>query len=400
MRLRWRSLFWVYIIAMLAIHGFVFWQSRQLIREGFPDFSIYYSAGWVARHGLSHYFYDNATHFDVQQQFAERVKQFRDPLPFTHPPFEAWYFAPFSFTSFITAYILWDLANVFLLGIVVWLIRPHLETLGEFSIIQGVLVGLAFFPIFFGLLQGQDAILILFFYACAYVLLKRGSHVAGGIVLALGLFKFHLIAPFVLLALFWRERKLWLGFIPASLLLALLSVVMVGTQGISNYPRFVLLLENAMSGSEKIPAGMPSLRGLLYLIVPQNLDTGLLLTILCAALLAYTAYKSSRPDLGFDLRFSLALIATALVGYHVVSYDLSMLLIPMALMSKYLLRGINHALSRKTMIAAIALLLFSPLQILLSLKYKDFALMAIVLLIWFYGVAREISSESLVGDGV
>ena len=400
MRPRWRSLFWVYIVAVLAIHGFVFWQSRHLIREGFPDFSIYYSAGWAARHGLTHQFYDNATHFEVQEQFAGRVKQFRDPLPFTHPPFEAWYFAPFSCTSFTTAYLLWDVANLVLLGVVVWLVRPYLKQLQPFSIFQGLLVGLAFFPIFFCLLQGQDAILILLFYAFAYVMLRKHLYLAAGAVLALGLFKFHLIAPFVLLALFWRERKLWLGFIPASLLLALLSLAMVGTQGIGNYPRFVLLLENAMSGSEKIPAGMPSIRGLLYLLFPAAWNTGVLLTALCVSLLAYTAWRCSGREVDFDLRFSLALIATALVGYHVVSYDLSMLLIPMALMSNYLSREASYSLSSKVMMIAMALLFLSPLQLLLSVKYKDFALMAIVLLVWFYGIALEISSPRFVGQGV
>jgi hypothetical protein len=400
MRLRWKSLFWVYIVAVLAIHGFVFWQSRHLIGEGFPDFSIYYSAGWVARHGLTHQFYDNATHFEVQQQFAGRVKQFRDPLPFTHPPFEAWYFAPFSYASFTTAYILWDIANVLLLGVVVWLLRPYLTQFRPFSILEALLVALAFFPIFFCLLQGQDAILILLFYAFAYVLMRKQRYVAAGSVLALGLFKFHLIAPFVLLAVFWRERKLWLGFIPASLLLALLSLAMVGTQGISNYPRFVLLLENAMSGSEKIPAGMPSIRGLLYLLCPSGWNTGLLLTASCIAVLAYTAWRSSRREVNSDLRFSLAMIATALVGYHVVSYDLSMLLLPMALISNYLLRRASYSLPSKMMMVAMALLFFSPLQLLLSVQYKDFALIAIVLLIWFYGIAREISSGGVVVQSV
>ena len=391
MKLRWKQLFWLYILAMLAIHAFIFWQSVRLIREGFPDFSIYYSAGWVARNGLTHQFYDNASHFEVQQQFAGRVKQFRDPLPFTHPPFEAWYFAPFSFAPFTTAYVVWDVANIGLLAMATWLMRPFLEKLGKFSVIEGVLVSLAFFPIFFGLLQGQDAILILFFYACTYVLLRKGRYALAGVVLALGLFKFHLVAPFALVVLFWRERKLWYGFAPAGALLALLSYAMVGAQGIRNYPRFVLLLENAMSGSEKIPAGMPSIRGLLYMVTPADWNTGPLLAALCVALLLYTVWRTSGArSRDFDLKFSLAMLATALVGYHVVSYDLSMLLIPMALLTGRLL-GSAQNLSHRVMSVAMAVLFFSPLQLFLSLKYKDFALIAIVLVMWFFAIAREIS---------
>ncbi len=400
MKLRWSSLFWVYIGCILAIHGFIFWQSRQLIREGFPDFSIYYSAGWVARHGLSHQFYDDTTRFEVQQPFASRVKQFRDPLPFTHPPFEAWYFAPFSNFSFLTAYILWDVVNLFLLAIGVWLMRPYLRYFAKFSILKGVLVSLAFFPIFFCLLQGQDAILIFFVYACAYVLLRHQRYLPAGIVLALGLFKFHLIAPFVLLALFWRERKLWYGFVLASFALGVVSLAMVGTQGIFNYPRFVLALETKMSGSEKIPAGMPSLRGLLYLISPPGWNTRPLLLMLCVALLAFTAWRTSRArsENQFDFVFSLALIASALVGYHVVSYDLSMLLIPMALISDQLLRMTHPSFSRKSLMVAVGILFFSPLQLLLSLRYKDFALMALVLLFLFFGIASQIASGRTIAE--
>ena len=391
MKSRYKTRLRLYIFGILAIHAFVFWQSVQLIRQGFPDFSIYYSAGWVARHGLTHQFYDNVTHFDVQRQFARRVKQFRDPLPFTHPPFEAWYFAPFSFAPFATAYLLWDLANILLLALAIWLLRPYLKELGCFSVIEGVLVSLAFFPIFFGLLQGQDAILILFLYASTYVLLRRNRHLLAGMVLALGLFKFHLVAPFALLAMFWRERKLWYGFAPVGALLAVLCYAMVGALGIMNYPRFVLLLEDAMSGSEKIPAGMPSIRGMLYLLTPSNWNTGPLLVGLCAALLTGTAWLSAGERVPFDLKFSAALLATALVGYHVVSYDLSMLLIPLALLTNYLLArvGLENS-SHKLMAVAMAALFISPLQLFLSVKYKDFALMSIVLLVWFYAIAREI----------
>ena len=62
-------------------------------------------------------------------------------------------------------------------------------------------VSLAFFPIFFALLQGQDAILLLFLYGLAFVSWKQKRLVSAGAWLACGMFKFHLVLPFLLLIL-------------------------------------------------------------------------------------------------------------------------------------------------------------------------------------------------------
>ena len=101
---------------------------------------------------------------------------------------------------------------------------------------------------------------------------------------------------------------------------------------------------------------------------------------------------ASRSQRLFDLNFSLALVATVLVSYHVVSYDLSVLLIPVLLLANYLFEEGNLRRWSAIVIAlGIALLFCSPLQLVLSLQYKEFAVMGFVLLLWMYGIAKETS---------
>src|SRR5947209_10203577 len=98
----------IYLAGAVVAHLALFWYARKLIAKGYPDFAIYYCAGDVVRHGLGHQLYDPAPRFEVEQQFATYVPQFRGPLPYTHPPFETLFFLPFSYLSWIHAYTAWN----------------------------------------------------------------------------------------------------------------------------------------------------------------------------------------------------------------------------------------------------------------------------------------------------
>jgi hypothetical protein len=392
---RWKSLIVVYLLSVLVMYASVCWNTRRLVAAGLPDFAIYYCAGHVVREGLGHQLYDPASRFKVQEQFATAVPLFRGPLPWTHPPFEALFFVPFSYFSYLTAYLLWNLLNLALVGISLWLLSPNLPQLHAHGPPLWLLA-IAFFPIFFNLLEGQDGIVLLFLYALAYQFLRKNSDAIAGIFLALGLFKFHLILPFVLLLLLQKRWKILYGFVPVSLLAVLASIAIAGVRALSAYPRYVLYWEDLLAGSDRVPAGMPNFRGLFYVFLPDWKYAGAVVALLSLALLTFVGWRllpKRSPSL--DLSFCLTLVATILVSFHVVSYDLSVLLIPVFLLVEHLLR--RGSLQRKPALAiaaGIALLYCSPLELFLSLQYKQFALMGLVLILWMYGIAEE-SSHSL-----
>ncbi|MBZ5704692.1 MAG: DUF2029 domain-containing protein [Acidobacteriia bacterium] len=389
----------VYLASVLLMHAVLAWNVRKLIAAGAPDFAIYYCAGTVVRQGFGHQLYDPSVRFQVEQQFADVVPQFRGPLPYTHPPFEALIFAPFTYLPYGEAYVVWNLFNALLLAALPFLLRPHLPQLQSCSPLLWMLPSLAFFPVFFAFLEAQDAILLLFVYALAFLSLKRNRFAAAGAWLALGLFKYHLVLPFVLLWLVQKRRagertKLLSGFLPVAALLVLVSLAIAGTRALTTYPYYVLHVEDALAGSPKVPEGMPNLRGLAYIFLPPGSYIVPLLALLSLALLVFTAWKCRQPG-PFDLQFSLALVTTVLVSYHVVSYDLSMLLLPVALLANFLLAETRLRRGPAVLVVfGIATLFFPPLQLYLSLRHKQYALMALVLLVWMVGIAGELSARA------
>lgn len=388
---RLKSLLVIYFVSVLGMYVAVFWTVRRLIAAGLPDFAIYYCAGDVVRQGFGHQLYDPAPRFEVQQQFATAVPLFRGPLPWTHPPFEALFFVPFSYFSYLHAYILWNLLNLVLLGSALFLLRPYTSQLRARGPGIWILGIFAFFPLFFNLLEGQDAVVLLFLYALAFVCLRSGRDALAGVPLGLALFKFHLVLPFVLLVLLQKRWKLLYGFVPVSLLTVLASVAIAGVRVLTAYPGYVFYWEKIMAGKDRVPAGMPNLRGLTYVFFPNS--SYLIPLLLSVALLGFVAWRCRPSPLPsrFDLNFSLALVATVLVSYHVVSYDLSVLLIPVLLLANAWLETDGRKWPSALILAGIALLLLSPLELFLSLQYKQFALMAIALLLWMAGMAGEIS---------
>jgi hypothetical protein len=384
----------LYLAAMVLIHAVVFWSVKEEIQKGYSDFAIYYCAGSIVRQGLGHQLYDDRTQFRVQQEFAPEVHIRRGPLPYTHPPMEALFFAPFSCLSYFRAFMLWDVLNIVMLVAMPFLVRPYFPLLQCYSPLLWILASLAFFPIIFALMQGQDAILLLFLYTMAFVSLKNQLPVLAGGFLALGLFKFHLVLPFVFLLLVRRRKRILYGFVPVAIGLAVVSAFVVGVNGLMSYPRYVLHLEQIMGRGAIVPAEMPNLRGILDVLPVPGSYRFPLLVISSLALLILAAWKCRVADHAdsSNLNFSLAMVATVLVSYHAMGYDLSMLLLPVFLMSDQLLHeGRSNGWPAIVIACGIALLFFSPLQLLLLMRYNRLALLGWVLLIWMFAIGRLVS---------
>jgi hypothetical protein len=385
----------LYLTGMVMIHAAVFWSVREQIRKGYSDFSIYYCAGTIVRRGFGHHLYDSVTQFKVQREFSPEVAIRLDALPYNHPPFEAVLFAPFSYVSYPFAFGLWALANLGMLMSLPFMLRRELQHLQNYSWPSWVLASLGFFPIFFALLQGQDAVLLLFLYTLVFVCLKRNRDLFAGGWLALGLFKPHLILPFVFLLLMQGRKKVLYGFLPIAAILSVGSVAVVGWEGVLLYPHYVLHLEDTMARGAIMPSDMPNLRGILYVLLHGDSYVGLVALASSVGVLLFAAWQCRGEANLFNLKFSLAAVATVLVSYHGLGYDLSMLMLPILLLANELvgkgkIRGWPDVLT----IAAIAALFFSPLQLVLLMRSNRLALMGWAVLALFCGVAAQMSLRS------
>ena len=397
-----KKLLLLFLAGMLSLHVVVAWRSWDLARKGYPDFTAFYSAGKIVREGLGRQLYDSQTQYHIQQEFAAGVSIRQGALPYNHPPFEAIIFAPLAWLPYFSAYLLWDLVNVMMLLAVVLLLQPYIPMLQRSSAFLWVLVSLAFFPVFIALLQGQDIILFLLLITLAFVALKKGAAFSAGCWLGLGLFRFHMVLPLVFILLLQKRRKTLLGFVLVAFALGIVSVAIVGWDGVLHYPGYVWHLEAIKGRGAIVAADMPNLRGLVSTVLTprsSKLVADVAIGLLTAALLllASSNWRVASTGTLFDLGFSLTLIVTVLVSYHALDYDLSLLFPAVLLLINHLQNAEPpHGWLRLALFGPIFILFLSPLYIMvLFLRYGHLTWLASVLLLWCWGLASEISRYRL-----
>jgi Glycosyltransferase family 87 len=389
----------LYLCAMIALHGHVLWQSRQSIPQGLPDFSGSYTAGLLLRDGYGSRLYDDNLQESVQRSFSPLAVQKRGTiLPYLHLPYEALLYAPLAHFSYLTAYAIWLAVNLALLCGIPFLLRRRLDGLGKAPLYLWLLACFAFFPIFIALIQGQDSILLLFLYCLAWRSLERGSEYVSGSWLALGLYKYHLVVPFVLPL--WRRKKLIAGFLSVVTVLGLISLTITGWPSLRSYPRYLWGTEHDLRyGFNTLPGLIANLRGLVSgMVSSAHPEVEAVLLILLSAimlfLMMYAARKISSADSeGRRAMFALGLVGAVLLSYHLYVHDLSVLFLAIVLVLEILLTDPPIPNWTRTMLyVSIALMSCTPLYLVLTLRYGQLRLMAIVLLAFFFGLLSLISS--------
>jgi len=384
---RWKLA--LYFGAMLVLQSSVLWQARRSVPAGLPDFSIFYTAAKIVADGQGHHLYDDNLQETVQRSFAEAAVERRGTiLPFNHPPFEAVLFVPLAGLPYLTAYFIWAGVNLGLLFGLLSLLRRTFPSLGQEPFWLWCLAALAFFPIFIALIQGQDSILLLFCYAMAFAFLKRDAEGQAGAWLALGLFKFNLILPFVLpFFVLWR-RKFVGGFTAIAVLLTALGAIVTGWLGLLNYPKYVWQTEHDRKYVWNMPHGnIANLRGMVQAVfhgVEKPLPK-ILLLVVSAILVVVIVLVWRRAQLlspsAFSLAFALGLMATVLVSYHIYVHDLSILFPALLAVLEFLSHAPAIAPWKKSGLYACIFLLFcSPVYLVLSLRFGQLQLLGWVLL--------------------
>ncbi len=382
------------LAGMALLNLIVAWNARGLIRKGYPDFTMLYSAGKIVREGSGHQLYDDAVQDRVQREFAGDVTIRQGALPFIHAPFEALMFVPFTFLPYLPAFLLWDFISLLILLGIFFLLRGEVPMVEEIGGPAWMLAGLAFFPIFMGLLQGQDMIALVGCVALFYVSLRHGHDLKAGLWLGLGTFRFNVIVPLLLILISKRKSKVLLGFGLTALALILISGLVIGWHGLLEYPRYVLRHEREMPLHRTInPLLMPNLRGLLdgFLLAWASQVVKDAVTVGCSVLLLlFAASKWKASDLGF----ALCVVAVTLAGYHALLYDLSLLLFPIVLVLAYIRE--HGSLSRMELLGLagpIVFLFVSPLHWILALDLTNYSVLAWVTLIWFVVISYHVSRQ-------
>lgn len=379
-----------FCLGMIALHAAVFWLARSQLLAGSADFSIFYTAGHMVRHGQGAELYDDETQAATWREFVPGVVVREHPLPFNHPPFEVLPFLVLTYLPYIRAYSLCLLVNLLLVGVAAYLMRPWLLLIGSKFRSLLVLGALTFFPIAYALLQGQDSILLLVLYCLAYGALRRQQDVRAGVYLGVGLFKFHLILPFTFILLLRRRWRALSGVVVGLAADIVVSLVMVGWKQLLRYPRYVLQINHQQAAGVIVPENMPNLRGLFMgwrALKPPSIWLELALGAASLGLLIWASRHWKPENLGnvdaWNNGFSIAMFATFLVGYHSYNHDMSILLLPAFLMLDRLLAqdSLWSGGDNKLMEVLLGLMFFTPLYLILTLHYAHENLFALVLLL-------------------
>jgi glycosyl transferase family 87 len=379
---------------MVILHVVVLWQEWPLIPTGFPDFGIFYTAGTILRQGRGAELYNDELQQTVHSSFAPAVGPRGSIVPFVHPPFEAVFFRPIAAFSYLTAYFLWSGINLGMLVIVALVLRKHLPRLGVLPVWLWLLAGIGFFPIFVALLQGQDSILVLLCYCLAFVALRRDSEFEAGSWLGLGLCKFHLVLPFLFAPLVQKRMKLIAGFLLVGAALTLVGVAAVGWHGLASYPGYVWRAEHTSQYKWNLTHRInPNVRALVLDVWPPGSKAArvaiLAISIVVIGVAAYIWRLAwSAGSKARQLAFALNLVATLLLGYHTFVHDLSLLFLPILCAADALLTtALLRPWQKLALWASVAILSFSPVYLVLLLRFSQLQLITLVLLLFFLVLA-------------
>jgi hypothetical protein len=361
----------------------------------FPDF---YCASRMLLDGHGHELYDADLQRQYQARYAGRVGTL-----YIHPPFETLLYLVVAWLPLGRAYVLWSALSVaFLAAGAHRLVKNALPQWDWRLLFAG---WLGFVPLLLCLLQGQDSVLLLLLVTLAFTDLRRGRGFAAGCWLGLGLFKFPIVLPLLLVLIFTQKRNSMLalakGFASVALAEAGFSAAISGWAVFRVYPNFLLHLQGQPFAGI-FPQAMANFRGLTYIVFRRDesrwavscvslLSVGALIKTLSVwkhadskhVQLLSSLDSASDTQSEFDLAFASTVLFSLLASYHLNPHDLTLLLLPISVMLHHGLRQRSVKGAAKWIVIGLLGILFFPPLHLLAFKAGLYAAIGIPILVLF-----------------
>jgi glycosyl transferase family 87 len=372
---------------------------KQNVEGGYFDFVVLYTGGKIVKEGQARHLYDYGTQQEAERSVTDRPT----PLPFNHTPFEALLFAPLAFLPYLWAYRIWVLVNFGLIGCSAWLLRSYLRDI-ERLWLRLVFVLSSFVPLFVGIVQGQDSLLMLLLFTLAFVSLKRGRESRAGCFLALALLKCQYVLPFVAVFFVKRRWKLVSVFLAGSVLMGLVSLWLVGWSGARDLMHLLqrqnVNLPNASQNAEEkvLSAAMPNLRGLLDAVLAGRVSPTSLTLVVAVCSIILVVWGITRWGAGYesdgktlDLLLALNLVIALLVSYYEFIHDLVLISLPVLIVFSHFETSRIARPLRRLMSTGAALLLFLVEFLLFDIGSRQFWVLSLLLLALAFLISAEIS---------
>ncbi len=387
------------LLWMAVINGAMLWNTRVAMRQGYGDFSAFYTAGVLVRRGLGAELYNRAAQWKVQQEFANEVEIRQGPLAYIRPPFEALLFSAFAGWPYATALLLWTGLKLALLSAIPFIVvrgRYWKEPFPRWA--TGLLL-LGTFPEFMDLLMGQDAPLLAFLLAISFWQLATDRDTGAGFTLGLALFKFQLVIPLVVALLIGGRKRVLPGFAASTLAVVATSAVIVGWEGLLKYPGYLLALNRATGAGVITPEYQINLRGLLTFFVGRTPYPGaihwVLAPVALAAIVGAGLLWRKAGDRLLAEGFGLATIVAIITSYYAYNYDLLLLIVPLlAMRARPADAHQADRLTRYLEAAGLLALLLTPVYWFARVRLQAECLMTLPLLALGIALARRLSQAA------
>ena len=301
------------------------------------DLMGFYTAGTLLKRGLRSQVYDENAQLALQKSLFGRTV----PVDvYDHPPFETLIYWALAYLPYSTAYVLWDLLNLVMLGWSLYLLKPyatHFDTGSRLTLTLAILC-----PLIATLREGQNQIVLLLTCVGAFVCLKKRREFAAGGLLGAGLFRFQFVVPFLLVFLALKRWRIIFGAASAAALLAVVSLALVGWAGIRDYVELLLTLSKGGAFPTLVPA-MPNVRGFVDILLAGRVAQRYMIALVVAGSLALLAWpvimwrwRNWDPgETAFDLLFSLSMVVCVMINYHSLIHSLIVLVLPALLFLDY-----------------------------------------------------------------
>jgi len=318
------------IIAASVVLSFAIESPQRL--TGATDFPAFYNAGKILNEHSSQHLYDR----DLQRQLYVNLAPdaaSRRNLYFAYSPFFALIFSPFAMLPYTAAFVCWTLVSLTLFTVGFFLVWKA-EALPPRDRTDAFLVAVAFLPFFtWCLTTGQTSAFGFFWLALAIYFDRKVRPFQSGCALAILLYKptlLVLILPMLVITKRWRTI---LGFSVAALGLGLISLLLIGANGIVPYVRMLeAFSEDKASGRHPNWADIDIFSFFLPLVGGHS-TAARLLTLIVAMIVVPFLYLvwRRRPEVGW----ATAIIWTLVLNFYVLIYDVTFIVLAVLLTAAF-----------------------------------------------------------------
>jgi hypothetical protein len=348
----------VVVVANVALYAVIVARGRfpfdAMGTAVLPDFIAHLTAGKLVAAGDGAHLYDIAAQGEVQQGITGSLS-FLDL--FLSPPLAALLYVPFTAGSYAVAAIAWTWFSALLLDASARVMRRRLmPSVAREKVMLFALVAVSSQPVVQLLGAGQDSAVSLLLWSAGVALALAKRDVAAGLVLSLGLFKPQLffLAPVALLVMGrWRALAAWAAGAAAQVVATFAvfgAPVVAAWAGILRSPEYLWFLRGQRG------VRMSSLVPLFESVTPLGARpvAGALGLAASAALVVAAVWRVGRAvtrrALDERAAWALVVVTTLLATPHLFDYDLTLLVLPVALVLEA--RGGALARTEKLALAA------------------------------------------------